>query len=59
MYLEKNKKKPTMKQIWFESQREPENYQSIKSFSFTTWIYGVEIEGYHKEKEANFKHPVL
>ena len=49
MYLEKTKKKPTMKQIWFESQREPENYPVDKElFLHYMDLWGVEIEGYHK-----------
>ncbi len=51
MYLEKTKKKPTMKQIWFESQRESENYPVDKElFLHYMDLWGVEIEGYHKEE---------
>ncbi len=51
MYLEKTKKKPTMKQIWCEIEREPENYPVDKElFLHYMDLWGVEIEGYHKEE---------
>lgn len=51
MYLEKTKKNPTMKQIWSEVQRESENYPVDKELFFHYMdLWGVEIEGHHKEE---------
>lgn len=52
MYLEKTKKKPTLKQVCWESQREPENYPVDKElFFYYMDLWGVEIEDYNREKD--------
>lgn len=50
-YLEKTKKKLTMRKAMSEIQREPENYPVDKElFLHYMDLWGVEIEGYHKEE---------
>ena len=56
MYLEKTKKKPTMKQIWCEIEREPENYPVDKElFASLHGFMGSRNQKVIIKKRANFK----